>query len=143
MMFFGRGKGDLRAFVSINYGSDRIRQVALKVPPGTSVLDALLAAADVEISREESAVGGCRSQVASIDGFSNDIDHVWLYYVFERGGSSWRIPKEMADGLMVSEGMRIGWRLYNLKEGSPVPKEGPLWSSRCASKTRTCGRKFS
>jgi hypothetical protein len=141
-MFFGRGKRGLRAFVSINYGSDRIRQVAVKVPPESTVLDALLAVADAEISRDVSATGGRRSQVASIDGFSNDIDHVWLCYVFERGGSGWRIPKEMADVLMVSEGMRIGWRLYNLEEGGPVPKEGPLWSSRCASKTRTCARQF-
>ena len=143
-MFFGRSKGrgdEIKVFVSINYGEDRIRHEAVKVPVETTVLEALEAAADVEVT-DESVTGHRGSMVTSIDGFSNDVDHAWLYYVFERGDSGWRIPKEMPDRLKVSDGMRIGWRLYNLKELGPVPKEGPLWSSRCASKTRTCARQF-
>ncbi len=141
-MFFGRNKGEIRAFVSINYGSDRIRHEVLKVVPGASVLDLLKTAAEVEVAPDESATGHAGSMVTAIDGFSNDIDHAWLYYVFERGDSGWRIPMDMPDRLEVSDGMRIGWRLYNVKELGPVPKEGPLWSSRCVSKTRTCARQF-
>jgi len=144
-MFFGRSKGrgdEIKAFVYINYGSDQIRHKAVEVPAGASVFEALKAAADVEATADESATGHSGSMVTAIDGFSNDIDHAWLYYVFERGDSGWRIPKEMPDRLKVSDGMRIGWRLYNLKERGPVPKEGPLWSSRCVSKTRTCARQF-
>ncbi len=143
-MFFGRskGRGDwIKVFVYINYGRDQIRHEAVKVPVGTTVLSALEAAAEVEVT-DESATGHLGSMVTSIDGFSNDIDHAWLYYVFERGDAGWRIPTEMPDGLCVSDGMRIGWRLYNLKEHGPVPNDGPLWSSRCASKTRTCARQF-
>jgi hypothetical protein len=141
-MFFGRNKGEIRAFVYINYGSDRIRHEVVKVPVGTSVLGALKTVAEVVATPDESATGHQGSMVTDINGFSNDIDHVWLYYVFERGESGWRIPKDMPDRLEVSDGMRIGWRLYNLKERGPVPREGPLWSSRCASKTRTCARQF-
>jgi hypothetical protein len=144
-MFFGRNKGsegEVKAFVYINYGSDQIRHEVVKVPPGASVLEALRAVADVEATPDESATGHLGSMVTSIDGFSDDIDHAWLYYVFERGESGWRIPTDMPDRLEVSDGMRIGWRLYNVKELGPVPREGPLWSSRCASKTRTCARQF-
>jgi hypothetical protein len=114
----------------------------VKVAASSNVLDALKAAADVVATPDESATGHRGSMVTAIDGFSNDMDHAWIYYVFERGTSGWRIPKEMPDGLRVSDGMRIGWRLYNLKEHGPVPMEGPLWSSRCASKIRTCARQF-
>jgi hypothetical protein len=144
-MFFGRSKGrgdEIKVFVYINDGSDQIRQKAVEVPVGASVLEALKAAANVEANADESATGHSGSMVTAIDGFSNDIDHAWLYYVFERGDSGWRIPMEMPDRLKISDGMRIGWRLYNVKEHGPVPKEGPLWSSRCASKTRTCARQF-
>lgn len=144
-MFFGRSKGrggEIKVFVSINYGSDRIRHEAVKVAAGTNVLDALKAAAEVEAAQDESATGHLGSMVTSIDGFCNDVDHAWIYYVFERGASGWRIPREMPDQLGVSDGMKIGWRLYNIKEHGPVPRDGPLWSSRCASKTRTCARQF-
>jgi hypothetical protein len=143
-MFFGRSKGrgyEIKVFVYINYGEDRIRHEAVKVPVGTTVLGALVAAAEVEVT-DESATGHQGSMVTSIDGFSNDVDHAWIYYVFEQEASGWRIPRNMPDYLEVSEGMRIGWRFYNLKEHGPVPKDGPLWSSRCASKTRTCARQF-
>ena len=118
-MFFGRNKGsegEVKAFVYINYGSDQIRHEVVKVPIGTSVLEALKAVADVQATPNESATGHLGSMVTSIDGFYNDIDHAWLYYVFERGESGWRIPKDMPDRLEVSDGMRIGWRLYNVKE---------------------------
>ncbi len=144
-MFFGRSKGkegEGKAFVYINYGSDRISHEVVKVPVGATVLGALEAVADVVATKDERATGHQGSMVTSIDGFYSDIDHAWLYYVFERGESGWRIPKDMPDRLEVSDGMRIGWRLYNLNERGPVPREGPLWSSRCASKTRTCARKF-
>jgi len=144
-MFFGRSKGrsgEIKVFVSINYGSDRIRHEAVKVPIRTTALDALKAAADVEATPDESATGHQGSMVTSIDGFCNDVDHAWIYYVFDRGDSGWRIPTEMPDRLQASDGMRIGWRLYNLKDHGPVPKEGPFWSSRCTSKTRTCARQF-
>lgn len=145
LMFFGWSKGrggEIKVFVSINYGSDRIRHEAVKVHAGMTVLDALKATADVETTPDESATGHLGSMVTAIDGFSNDIDHAWIYYVFDRGDSGWRIPKEMPDQLQASDGMRIGWRLYNFKEHGPVPGEGPLWSSRCASKTRICARQF-
>lgn len=141
-MFFGRNKGEIRAFVSINYGSDRIRHEVLKVVPGASVLDLLKVAAEVEVAPDESAAGHCGSMVTAIDGFESDADHAWICYVFERGDSGWRVPKEMPDRLGVTDGMRIGWRLYNVKERGQVPREGPLWSSRCSSKTRTCARQF-
>ncbi|MFA7356515.1 MAG: hypothetical protein WCY97_05490 [Methanothrix sp.] len=144
-MFFGwsKGRGDeIKAFVSINYGSDQIRHEAVEVPFGASVLDALKAAANVEVAPDESSTGHSGPMVTAIDGFFNGIDQAWIYYVFERGESGWRIPEEMPDSLRVSNGMRIGWRLYNFKERGAVPKEGPLWSSRCASKTRTCARQF-
>lgn len=144
-MFFGRnkgGEGEVKAFVYINYGSDQIRHEVVKVPIAASVFEALKAVADVEVVPDESATGHLGSMVTSIDGFYNDIDHAWIYYVFERGESGWRIPKDMPDRLEVLDGMRIGWRLYNVKERGPVPRDGPLWSTRCASKTRTCARKF-
>jgi len=144
-MFFGRkrgGEGEIKAFVSINYGSDRIRHQAVKLASGASVLDALRASAEVVITPDESATGHRGSMVTAIDGVSNDIDHAWLYYVFERGDAGWRIPMEMPGSLDVSDGMKIGWRLYNFRERGPVPTDGPLWSSRCASKTRTCARQF-
>jgi len=141
-MLLGQKKGEVRASVYINYGRDRIRHQAVRVASGTSVLGALEAVAEVEVDPDESATGHPGSMVTSIDGFSNDVDHAWIYYVFERDDSGWRIPRNMPDDLEVSEGMRIGWRLYNFKENGPIPKEGPLWSSRCASKTRTCVRQF-
>jgi hypothetical protein len=135
-------KGELWAPVSINYGSDRIRHQSVKVAAGTTVLSALEAAAEVEATPDESATGHLGSMVTAIDGFSNDIDHAWIYYVFERGDSGWRVPTEMPDRLLVSDGMRIGWRLYNFKEHGLIPKEGPLWSSRCTSKIRICAHQF-
>jgi hypothetical protein len=140
-MFLGQ-KGEFRASVSINYGSDRIRHQSVKVAAGTTVLSVLEAVAEVEATPDESATGHWGSMVTAIDGFSNDIGHAWIYYVFERGDSGWRIPTEMPDRLLVSDGMRIGWRLYNFKEHGLIPKEGPLRSSRCASKTRICAHQF-
>lgn len=140
-MLLDRKKGMVRVSVYINYGGDRISHRAVKVAAGTNALDALKAAADL-VAIDADAPGHQGSMVTAIEGFSNDTEHAWVYYVFERGESGWRIPKEMPDNIEVSDGMRIGWRLYNLREGA-VPREGPLWSSRCACKTRTCARKFS
>jgi hypothetical protein len=141
-IFLGWIKVEFWASVSINYGSDRIKNQNVEVSAGTTVLTALVAVAEVEIIPDESATGHMGSMVTAIDGFSNDIDHAWIHYVFERGDSGWRIPTEMPDKLLVSDGMRIGWRLYNFKELGLIPKEGPRWSSRCASKTKICARQF-
>lgn len=144
-MFFIRRRGaggELRAFVSINYGGDRIRHYRVLLPPRATVLDALRASAEVVLATGEVACGHRGSMVTAIDGVVSDIGHGWIYYVFERGDPGWRIPQEMPDSLEVSDGMRIGWRLYAFGELGPKPAEGPLWASRCATKTRTCARLF-
>ncbi len=130
-MFFRRKMGggiEERAFVSINYGGDRIRHETVAVPPGATVLDVLRASAEVVVDPDGSATGHRGSMVMAIDGVSSTIDRAWIYYVFERGDAGWRIPREMPDSLAVSDGMRIGWRLYAFGEPGPRPGEGPLWS---------------
>ncbi|WP_048144638.1 hypothetical protein [Methanothrix harundinacea] len=143
-MFFLRRRvgGEVTAFVSINYGEDRIRHQKVQLASGATVLDALRASAEVVLATDEGACGHRGSMVTAIDGVARDIDRGWIFYIFERGDSGWRIPREMADGVEASDGMRIGWRLYNFRELGPMAAEGPLWSSRCASKVRTCSRLF-
>lgn len=139
-MLFDRGK--VKVFVYINYGRDEIRHECLKVSPEDSVLDVLKKVAQVEFSEDESATDHDGAMVCFIDGFANDLEHCWIYYVFERGESGWRLPFEMPDCLKVSDGMRIGWRYIERSGIGERPLDGPLWTTRCVSKTRTCSRKF-
>jgi len=139
-MFFDRDK--IKIFVYINYGNDEIRHESLKLSSGVSVLEALKEVAKVGYTADESATSHEGAMVTSIDGIQNDQNHCWIYYVFERGASGWRIPQEMPDRLKVTEGMRIGWRYYDMGKMGLAPKDGPLWTTRCISKTRTCARQF-
>jgi hypothetical protein len=138
-MLFDRGK--IRVDLYINYGNDEIKHHEVRVCPGTSVLEALKEAADIEFTPDDSATGHQGSMVTAINDIRSDAKHCWIYYVFERGAPGWSLPKEMPDRLKVSEGMRIGWRYYDMAMGEEI-KDGPLWTSRCVSKTRTCARQF-
>lgn len=139
-MLFDRGK--IKVYLYINYGNDEIRHQNVSLAPGSSVLDALEKVADLEVTPDESATGHEGSMVTSIDGHRNDLEHCWIYYVFERGDSGWRIPLEMPDRLEVTEGMRVGWRYCDMVKTGNRPVDGPLWTTRCVSKTRTCSRQF-
>jgi hypothetical protein len=123
----------MTAFVSINYGGDRIRHARVSVPPRATVLDALRASAEVVLATDEGACGHRGSMVTAIDGVARDIDRGWIFYIFERGDAGWRISREMADGVEASDGMRIGWRLYSFRELGPMAAVGPLWSSGFSS----------
>ncbi len=136
-MLFDRG--GIKVDIYINYGKDSIRHHTVKTCSEASVLDVLKDAAEIELTEDASHEG---AMVTSIDGIKNNADHCWIYYVFELGSSGWRIPDVMPDKLEVSDKMRIGWRYYDFaKRGSKI-KDGPRWTNRCVSKTRTCARQF-
>ncbi len=140
-MLFDRG--GIKVDIYINYGKDTIVHHTVKTCSEANVLDVLKDAAEIELTEDESATGHEGAMVTSIDGIKNNADHCWIYYVFELGSSGWRIPVVMPDKLEVSDKMRIGWRYYDFaKRGSEI-KDGPRWTSRCVSKTRTCARQFS
>ncbi len=138
-MFLGRRSP--KADVYINYGDDRISHHRVKVGPNTTALSSLLEVAHVEYTPDEGATDHQGAMVTAIDGFRSDLSHCWIYYVFEYRSSGWRMPMEMPDHLAVSDGMRIGWRYYDLALG-PRPRDGPLYTSRCAGKVRVCAREF-
>lgn len=140
-MFFGRNKSQVNVY--INYGNDKINHHKIKVTPETTVMDVLKSVAEIDYFPDESASGHEGAMVISIDGVRSDMNHCWIYYVFERDRPGWRLPCDMPDKLKVTDSMMIGFRYYDYDSKGMIPKEGPLWTRQCINKIKTCAHQFS
>jgi hypothetical protein len=139
-MLFNRNK--IQIDVYINYSNDIIRHRRLIAEPGINALDALDRAANIEYTPDESATGHHGAMVTSVDGFKIGIDHFWIYYVFEKNQTGWRIPQCTPDLLRITEDARIAWRYHSAINGKDLQRYGPLFTSDCISKIKRCNRQF-
>lgn len=139
-MLFGRN--EIQIDLYINYGNDNVRHKKLLVKPGINALDALDRAADVEYTPDESATGHHGAMVTSIDGFKVNINHFWIYYIFEKSQSGWKLPMCTPDSFKVSEDTRIAWRYHFAIIGKDIQRYGPLSTSKCISRIKRCNRQF-
>lgn len=139
-MLFSNNK--IQIDVYINYGKDNIRHKKLAAEPGISVLDALKGAADIEYTPDESATNHHGSMVTAIDGFKVDINHFWIYYVFEEERGGWSIPMCTPDSLKITDDARVAWRYNAAISSKDIQKYGPRYTSACMSKIKKCNRQF-
>ena len=139
-MLFSRNK--IQIDVYINYGNDNILHKKLVAEPGISALDALDGAADIEYTPDESATNHHGAMVNAIDGFKVDINHFWIYYVFEKNQAGWRLPMCTPDSLKITEDTRVAWRYHTSTNGKDMQRYGPLSTSTCISKIKRCNRQF-
>ena len=145
-MLFNRNKiyssKKIQIDVYVNYGDDNVRHKKLLAEPGISALDALGAAADIEYTPDESATGHHGSVVTAIDGFKININHFWIYYIFEENQSGWRVPMCTPDSFEILKDVRIAWRYHFGTGGKDIQSYGPLSTSRCIGKIKRCNRQF-
>jgi len=139
-MRFSRNK--VQIDMHINFGNDTILHRTLTAEPGINILDALKAVIDIDYTPDESATGHLGAMVTAINGFKVDINHFWIYYVFEKDRGGWSIPSCTPDSLKIVEDTRIAWRYHNAPSGKDVPKYGPRYTTACRNKIRRCNRQF-
>lgn len=139
-MLFARNK--IQIDIYINYGNDNIRHKRLAVEPGINALDALEGAAYVKYTPDESATGHHGAMVTAIDGFKVDINHFWIYYVFEKNRAGWELPMCTPDLFKITEDARVAWRYHSAIGGRDIQRYGPLSTSRCISRIKRCNRQF-
>lgn len=143
-MLFGRSRIEtkIKIDVYINYGNDDIRHKKLEAKPGISALDALAQVADIEYTPDESATCHNGAVVTSIDGFKVNINHFWIYYIFEHDQMGWTLPMCTPDSFKIENDCRLAWR-YHISAGEEeMQKYGPLYTSNCIGKARRCSRQF-
>jgi hypothetical protein len=139
-MLFNRDK--IQIDVYINYGNDNIVHSRLTAAPGINALDALDRAAKIEYTPDESATGHHGAMVTSVDGFKVDINHFWIYYIFEKNQAGWRLPMCTPDSLKITEDARVAWRYHSTINGKDLQRYGPMFTSNCISKIKRCNRQF-
>lgn len=139
-MLFSRNKIQIDLY--INYGRDNVRHKKLATETEISVLDALKGAADIEYTPDESATNHHGAMVTSIDGLKIDINHFWIYYIFEENRGGWSIPMCTPDSLEITDDARVAWRYHTAINGKDIQKYGPRYISTCMSKIKKCNRQF-
>lgn len=139
-MLFSRNKIQIDLY--INYAKDNVRHKKLAAEPGISVLDALKGAVDIEYTPDEGATNHHGSMVTAIDGFKVDINHFWIYYIFEEDRRGWSIPMCTPDSLKIIDDTRVAWRYHSAISGEDIQKNGPRYTSACMSKIKKCNRQF-
>jgi len=144
-MLFSRNKinrNKIQIDVYINYGNDTIRHKKLVAEPGIKALDALDKVANVEYTPDESATGHHGAVVTAIDGFKVDINHFWMYYIFEKSEAGWKLPMCTPDSFKITEDTRMAWRYHSAIGEKIIQRYGPLSTSKCISKIKRCNRQF-
>jgi hypothetical protein len=123
-------------------GMRNIRHEKLKIEPGVNALDALAKVAKIEYMQDESATGHHGAMITSIDGFKVDINHFWIYYIFEKNKAGWRLPMCTPGLFKIKEDTRVAWRYHSGIGGNDIQRYGPLSTSNCISKIKRCNRQF-
>ncbi|MFB3766452.1 MAG: hypothetical protein ACE14P_14555 [Methanotrichaceae archaeon] len=145
-MLFRRNKilshNKIQIEVYINYGNDDVRHKKIAAEPGISALDALEGAANIEYTPDESATGHHGAMVTAIDGFKVDINHFWIYYIFDKSQAGWKLPMCTPDSFKITEDARIAWRYHSGFAGKDIQRFGPLSTSKCICKVKRCNRQF-
>jgi hypothetical protein len=139
-MLFGRH--EIKIDVFINYGNDEIRRNKWAAEPGISALEALAEVAKIEYMPDESATCHHGAMVLAIDGFKVDINHFWMYYVYDEDHAGWMLPMCTPDLLKLTKDSRVAWRYHATNGGKDIQKYGPLWTCNCISKIKRCNRQF-
>jgi hypothetical protein len=139
-MLFGRQ--EIKIDVYINYGNDEIRRSKWVAGPGISALEALAEVARIEYTPDESATCHHGAMVLAIDGFKVDINHFWIYYVYDDDHAGWMLPMCTPDLLKLTKDCRVAWRYHAANGGKDIQKYGPLWTGNCISKIKRCNRQF-
>jgi hypothetical protein len=140
LMLFSSHK--IKIDVYINYGNDNIRHKKIVAEPGISALDALAKVADIEYTPDESATCHHGAMVTAIDGLKVDINHFWIYYIFENDKAGWTIPMSTPDSLKIIADSRVAWRYHTATSEKEMQRYGPLSSINCISKIKMCNRQF-
>jgi len=138
-MLFSRNK--IQIDVYVNYGNDDVRHKKLVAEPGVSALDALDRAADIEYTPDEST-GHHGAMVTAIDGFKVDVNHFWIYYIFEKNQAGWILPMCTPDSFRITDDTRVAWRYHTVTSVKDMQRYGPLSTSICISKIKRCNRQF-
>ena len=139
-MLFSRNK--IQIDVYINFGNDNVRHKKLVAEPGIGALDALDRVTNIKYTPDESATSHNGAVVTAIDGFKVDINHFWIYYVFEKNQAGWRLPMCTPDSLKITEDTRVAWRYHTATSGKDMQRYGTLSTSACISKIKRCNRQF-
>jgi hypothetical protein len=139
-MDFGRRK--IRIDIYINYGNDEIRRGKWIAKPGISALEALAEVANIEYTPDESATCHHGAMVLAIDGFKVDINHFWIYYIYDNDLAGWMLPMCTPDLLKITKDCRVAWRYHAANVGNEIQKYGPLWTGNCICKIKRCNRRF-
>ncbi len=145
-MLFSRGKiysrNKIQIDVYINYGNDNIRHKKLAAEQGINALDALKGTADIKYTPDESATGHHGAMVTAIDGFKVDINHFWIYYIFDKNQMGWSLPMCTPDSFKITHDSRLAWRYHSGIGGKDIQKYGPLSTGKCICKIKRCNRQF-
>jgi hypothetical protein len=80
--------------------------------------------------------------VTAIDGFKVDINHFWIYYIFEKNQAGWRLPMCTPDLLKIMEDTRVAWRYHTATSGKDTQRYGQLSDSSCISKIKRGNQQF-
>ncbi|MCJ7442999.1 MAG: hypothetical protein MUO26_00445 [Methanotrichaceae archaeon] len=139
-MLFSRHK--IKIDVCINYGNDDIEYKKIVAEPGISALVALAKVADIEYTPDESATCHHGAMVTVINGFKVDINHFWIYYIFENDQEGWKLPICTPDSFKIMKESRAAWRYHTGACGKDMQRYGPLSTSTCISKVKRCNRQF-
>jgi hypothetical protein len=139
-MLFGRH--EIKIDIHINYGNDEIRRSKCIAEPGISALEALAEVANIEYTPDESATCHHGAMVLAIDGFKVDINHFWIYYIYDDDHAGWMLPMCTPDMLKITKDCRVAWSYHAANGGKDIQKYGPLWTGNCISKIKRCNRQF-
>ena len=139
-MIWNRNK--IKIDIFINFGNDNILHKEVMAVPGIEALEALKRVADIEYTPDESATGHHGAVVTAINGFKVDINHFWIYYIFDKNKSGWTVPMCTPDLFEVAEDARVAWRYHTASSAKEMQKYGPLSIKSCISKIKRCNRQF-
>jgi len=139
-MIWSRNKIKIDAF--INFGNDDILHKGLMAEPRINALEALKRVADIEYTPDDSATGHNGAVVTAINGCKVDINHFWIYYIFDNNRAGWTVPMCTPDLFEVAEDTRIAWRYHTAFSAKEMQRYGPLSNKSCISKIKRCNRQF-
>jgi len=116
----------IKVRVYIDYGANKgVRVKDVKIPQGSSILDALKAVADVKYVESDAASGHLGAVVLEIDGVKADLNMSWVFYIYDKKTRDWAFPQVTADKVIVEDGSIVLWRYYSHKEEGFPPKTRP------------------
>lgn len=151
-MLFKRRSNDRKVKVNvyINYGhsnkNNSIKKSDMTVHSGASVLEILRQVSDIQYTPDESATAHMGSMITAIDGWKNDLNHYWMYYLREEGECGWTLPMKTPDAVLITRDTLIAWRYHEVEVGglgrSGNQIFGPFYSRECCSRIKKCNRQF-